>query len=282
MSIHSIVKSSFNLNYLNEASYEIEVHFCDVAGSLISKKSAVFTQQHSVTFGETWDVYSQNGVCCDPLLNLFKDKHTSLFKHPDERGIKKAAQYRKEVCQSSGVLVLDMKDKDKKYLDKAMISKSEEVISDFFRTKKVDSDFLPRAKKLHGVFQEALPIGFVLCEGSLKCDILNHFSDVECDYFLNTPAGRVDFCQVAEFYMNGFKFGQEVRGIFSEKYFLSTLSHSTSFKPQSKSTVWYPEAYKEIYSLDGTFAQVMKPFFSVSGSFDAKSGITSMSLEVKK
>lgn len=282
MSMQSIVKSSFDLTYLNEKSYEIDVHFWNVAGCVVSKKSAVFTQVQSVTSGETWDVYSQNGVCCDPILNLFKDKYACLFKHADERGIKKAADYRKGLSQISGVLVLDMKDQNKKYLDKMTISKSEEVVSNFLKTKKVNADFLPRAKKLHAVFQESLPIAFVLCEGSLKCDILHNFSDVESDYFLNTAQGRVDFCQVAEFYMNGFKFGQEARGIFSEKYFLSTSSCSTSFKPQSKSTVWYPEAYKEVYSLDGPFATVMKPFFSVFGDFDAKSGITSMTLEVKK
>lgn len=85
--------------------------------------------------------------------------------------------------------------------------------------------------------------------------------------------------------MNAFKFGQVGKGkegMYSADAYIKTVTEDgKAFQPQQKSTVFYPASYKEIYSLQGEFAQIMSEVFSVSGIFDAKSKITAMSLEVK-
>ncbi|MBS3905284.1 MAG: hypothetical protein KGZ39_08165 [Simkania sp.] len=278
-SIHSIL---FSITKLNEKAYQLDTVFLDATASSVSKKTAVFIQQKPLGPDQTLDVYSQNGKCCDPPSNLFKNKHLQLLTSQDEIGIKSAAQ-KMQTVESLGlsVLVLDMKDENASYLDRESIIEAEETICDFYKQPSVDPGYLTRAKKVHALFQTTLPLDFVLCEGALKCNILKNFSEPEAEFLLHTKKGAIAFCQYAEFYMNSFKFGQETRDSFAEDYFRPVSSRFDAFQPQSKNTTWYPAAYKEIYSPRGEFFQVLKPIFSISGELDEARAITSISMEMK-
>ena len=265
--MQGITQSSFLLAPKNSDAYELQLSFLDQQGGPISQKSFIFSQQCPPQEGEIVDVYSQNGSCSEPLLK-------QLFNKSDVAGVNKAT--RKLKALGPVVLVLDLKDENKGYLDEGAIAKSEAVVCDFFQQKAADG--APKhAKKIHKLFQKTLD--FVICEGSLKTDLLKQFAEPEVEYFQNTQQGAIHFCQCAEFFMNGFKLGQEVRGIASEKYITPISGHS--FEPHQKSTVLYPALYKDIYSVHGKFAQVLKPVFSVNGRFDEESQITEMSVEMK-
>ncbi len=159
------------------------------------------------------------------------------------------------------------------------VAKCEEVVCDFFKQEITNSAISSRSKKIHTLIQKNYPLDFVLCEGSLKMDILKYggFLDKEIEYFQKTKIGAKSFCQCAEFFMNAFKLGQEVRaheGTFlGEKYFIPISKKYAVLKPQKKSTVFYPSSYKELYSLEGDFAKVMSSIFSVSGQFDKDSQV---------
>ncbi len=248
--------SIFTLKPLHEKAYELSIK---CAGS---DKSFIFTQQQDLNKGEILDVYSQNGF---------------VFTSSDEKGVKNAAK-KLALATPHGpvVFVLDIKDAEKSYLDLSTISKCEEAVCSFFE-QNMASSTLKHANKIHALLSSKL--SHIICEGSLKAELVKTFSEAQADYLLNTPAGAIDFCQITEFFMNGFKFGQEAPGILAQDYICS-LSDS-AFKPCESSTVWYPALYEKVYAPTGAFAQSLMPVFSVSGSLDAKSKITTLTMEMK-
>lgn len=267
MSVQSINKSTFSLTPLNESAYALNIAFSDKDGSLLSTKAFTFIQDPSAKEGEIFDIYSQNGACNRPL-----------FTTKDFKGLQLAAsKLQLEKPKHPTVLVLDLKDSNKKYLEGFEIAQHEAVVCDFFQNGKIDPYLSKQAKKIVPLFQGTCPLDFVLCEGSLKKDLIHQFSDTQAEYFLSSSEGPISFCQCAEYFMNGFKFGQEVTGIPADHYIVP-ISNKV-FHPFQKSTVWYPALYKEIYSPEGEFAKTLKPVFSVSGAFDVKTQITQMSVE---
>jgi len=286
MSLNLISKSSFSLAPLNESAYELNIHFSNEKGDLVSDKKFTFLQQQSLEEGEILDVYSQNGTTAPAIL-----KH--LFEKRDEQEVKKAAAVLKPIVPSGPIMVvLDLQDPHTHYsacsecVDET-IAKCEGVVCDFFQKKTLESSLSAHAKKIHKLFQESCPLNFVLCEGSLKMDLLKYggFTDAEIDYFQNSSVGPKNFCQCAEFFMNGFKLGQTVRGaggyLLPEKFIQPVSSKFTAFKPYQKSTVFYPASYKELYSLEGEFAKVLSSIFCLKGGFNAASKITTISVEKK-
>ncbi len=272
MSMQAISSSAFSLTPLHQETYQLDVHFLGEDKDILAKKSSVFVQQSPVEAGVTWDIFSQNGVCSD---GFFTSKDRALFHHQDENGIKAAVKKLdgKKLTDPS-VVVLDLKDPNRTYLDGEAIGIGEETVCQFLSNDGVGEGVLPRAKKVHQVLKGSLPLDYVLCEGSLKFALLTNFSENEADFFLNR--NPVAFCQYAEFYMNAFKLGQCTKTLSPEALF-KPISHSKPFKPQKTSTVLYPAAYQDIYSVDGPFFQTMKPVFSIKGTVDGR--ITSVSVE---
>ncbi|MES2345256.1 MAG: hypothetical protein V4494_04895 [Chlamydiota bacterium] len=130
---------------------------------------------------------------------------------------------------------------------------------------------------MHGFFHKKLD--FILNEGSLKQDLLKNggFSEEEICYLqIHTP----DFCQITEFFMNGFKLGMHTAEFSADKYIvpLSTASF-TSF---TKSTVFLPPSYAKIYSSLATGVPgALKNCFEVSRIFEPKTKVTTLSVGVK-
>ena len=162
-----------------------------------SEEGKVSHDDHKQVLGEELlDVYSQNGVCTADILKIFSKK--------DEQDVRKAVGMLKSKAPT--ILVLDLRDPETGYKEnsKGTIAKCEQGVCDFFKAKSYD-EAPKHAKKVHSAFTP----DFVLCEGSLKMDLLKcgGFSASEVEYF-NTPSGSKSFCQCTEFFMNAFKFGQ--------------------------------------------------------------------------
>lgn len=267
-----IYNASFSITPLHEKAYQVDISFLDKGGIKLSDKSVTFYQQNEIPSGNILDIYSQNGTSSDQVVNLFKNHEKQLFTSNDEKGIKKAvAKIKSTKSIDPTVLVLDLKNQDKSYSNIDEITKSEKAVCNFYKKNSVDSDYLPRAKKIHNALKGL--IDFVICEGSLKHDLLQDFSDTQAEWLISKE-GSLLFCQYAEFYMNGFKFGQESKSILSTKYIELISPKFNSFKPCSKSTVWYPKSYKDIYSLTGHFMTTLKNVFSIEEQFEKQTDIT--------
>lgn len=261
--MNAVSHCSFSLKSLHEQAYQLKVQFPDE-----SDKIFTFIQQFPLEKGEIVDIYSQNGSCNSSILN-------GLFQKRDIQGIQKAVAKLQKTLGPT-VMVLDLHDPNTGYVDcEETIPLCEETVCSFLKENKATTS--KSAKKIHALFQETLD--FVICEGSLKMDLLKGFSPQQVDYFLGDSTS---FCQCAEFFMNSFKFGQEVDGILAEKYIKSVSSKFSVFKPYEKSTVFYPSNYKPIYGIDKPFAKTLKPVFSVTGDCDEVSNITTISLEMLK
>jgi hypothetical protein len=271
----SVDHASFLLEPKKNGSYALQVNFMSAGKLATSSKEFTFTPYQGELSGELVDYYSQNGVCSPDILN-------HLFSKGDEQGIKKAASKLKPLAgKVPTILVLDLKDPQSGYKPnlEGTVAKCEEVVCAFF--KKPQPGVSKHARKA----QALVAPDFVLCEGSLKIDLLakGGFSPAEVDYF-NSPNGVTSFCQCAEFFMNAFKFGQEAHGpngdFLAGKYIVP-ISGKAEFKPYAKSVVFYPALYKEVYSPQGAFAQVLSTAFQIEGMFDAPSKITTLTMQVK-
>ena len=161
-----------------------------------------------------------------------------------------------------------------------LIAEKEAEVSAFFKSQEPGPLAGKWAKKIHAQFQKQHSLDFIIKEGSLKRDLLlsGTFSDPEIEYFQTSGIGSIAFCQCAEVFMNGFKFGHAAASYGSafskDKYFSLLSSKAASFTPKAKSVVYYPPQYSKIYSLDGSFAHMLKGVFSLQGNWDAKNKIT--------
>ncbi|MBS0603413.1 MAG: hypothetical protein JSS60_00075 [Verrucomicrobia bacterium] len=86
--------------------------------------------------------------------------------------------------------------------------------------------------------------------------------------------------------MNAFKLGQSAASssyVFSgDKYFSVLSGGLKTFVPKTTSVVYYPSQYSKIYSLDGTFAQMLKGVFSLQGQWDPEKKVTTWVVGSKK
>lgn len=275
-----ISQCSFTLTSHHARAYQLEMDFTDMAGSSLSKKHVNFTQDRAPVQGRLWDVASINSRCGVP----------SHFEKRDFESIKAALSQYAEMGGADPIIVtLDIKDSHDLYDSAACpgesISSEEDAVCDFFRATELDLPNSSTRKKIHSLFQSVHPVDFVLREGSLKKDLLQTglFSDAEADFF--QKRGGKAFCQVAEFFMNGLKLGSVARSTAGDfplyAYVTSLLSVPTSFGPYNESTVLYPPLYQETYSLEGPFFRSLASVYSVSGSLDPKSKITTVNVAAK-
>lgn len=283
MSISSISKASFHLEPIKEDSYTLRIEFLQETDAVVSQKDFIFSlgeegknTDHAAFENELFDVYSQNGICDPEILE-------TLFTKTDVQEIRRAIRLLKTFkFQGPTILVLDLKVPEAGYREdpEGTIAKSEKVICDFLKNRTLSSEVTKHARHFH----KALTPDFILCEGSLKKDILRYgeFSPAEVDYF-HTSAGLKTLCQYTEFFMNAFKMGKTAQGqsgTLSAHQYIKPMSDK-SFRPCVKSTVFYPPTYKEMYSLEGAFMNVLENAYSVEGEHHHDLQITRISVTRK-
>src|SRR5690348_1913727 len=253
----NIFSSSFQLTSLHESAYQLKVNFLSEKGAVVDGKEFTFVQDFYPEAEKICDVFTKNGTCNASILK-------KLFSNKDVAQAEQSA-----VCFSTPpkalLWVLDLKDPKSGYSNSHPIKKNEEEVYQFFKADKVNSTASSPSKKLYEIFHRNVPMGFMICEGSLKADLLSKggFTDPEVAYF-NTHEGGLDFCQMAEFFMNAFKLGQEGKGqagFLKGSSFIYPLSEKP-FQPSKVSTVLYPPFYKQIYAVDGQFAKTLGTVFS--------------------
>jgi hypothetical protein len=254
---------------LHERGYQLKICFRSETAT-ISEKIFTFSEEKKPTDTIIWDVFTKNGTTKDKgvVSHLFRKQETD------------------EIASLAGllmpldpigpmVLVLDLQHPQTYYgqTELQAITEAEKKVQDAFQTKE---------KRISALFQQKLPLGlpidFLILEGRLKADLLTHFDDKEGDFLQKNPIGRVHFCQFAEVFMNGFKFGHQAKigtTLFSMDPYVKPVSKQfASLQPASISTVLYPPLYQEIYSPTGAFATTMKSAFSITGAKDLKTNIT--------
>lgn len=274
-------ETTFHLKPLNENAYNLIINFKEQSGAS-NKRKFTFKQQSSVEEGVILDVFTKNGKCQNSLLaQLFNQREVKEAKNSSIQAKKMNSSF------SSTVAVFDLKTASQGYLPclEQPIAQSESVVCEFFKQETFKGTNSKKAKEIYTIFKNQLPLDFIICEGSLKSDLLQHggFSDREIEY-LNSSSGSTSFCQLAEFFMNAFKLGQS--SISSAVYEFNAQNYikpiqTASFKPQRESQVFYSSLYQELYSPSGQFASTLKPIFSVSGNYFADTQITLLTVEKK-
>lgn len=280
-----INSSSFFINPLNESAYELTIQFRDEK-ALHSESKFIFVQE-PVKEGRIVDVFTKNGKCSPNLL-------ANLFTANDLKEVKNAKKQLGGAVSDPLVAVLDLKEPHNRYLpchdtDCPTIAKCEEIVCDFLKGKHGNSPLPSEAIEIGSYLQKDLTIDFMIKEGTLKKAILEKggFTEAQAEYLnADSGAGAIGFCQVAEFFMNGFKTGQSVKTsseLFLPHAFIQPLSSKFEiFAACTVSTVFYPSLYKKIYSPTGEFATTLNSAFAVSGKFNKSTHITTLQVEKKK
>ncbi len=253
------MQTSFTIHPQGQDHYQLEIGFANnMAETNTFRKVSFFTECEPVQ-NTVWDICTKNG----------HTQSCNIFNKKDTKAVKKAVELLPD-DRPPTILTLDLKDKLEGYSAscKEEIRLKENQIITSMKTKKVFKDH----------------IDFMLHEGSLKADLLQAglFSEKECA-FLNSPAGAMPFCQIAEYFMNGFKLGAcaKIHGVvFSAKQYITPVSERFSeFLPVKQSIVLYPEEYQKLYSQESPFARSLEPAFVVEGDYFAESGITKICVE---
>lgn len=237
---------------LHESAYQLNLNFKTEENSFL--RTFTFIETTPIN-GKVQDIFTKNGVC-----QSFSP--SAPFTKREIKEAKASAPLVDSSCQT--VAAFDFNDAEKRYLNGPNIQSTEQSILTLFQDAKVKS---------------LIPAQFILCEGSLKADILKGLSDREVEY-LNSKSGAVSFCECAEYFMNGMKLGGAPKEFEIQKYFKEI--GKASFKPVKTSTVFYPDQYKEIYAPTSPFASALIPVFSVTGNYSATSKITTLHVERKK
>jgi hypothetical protein len=279
-SMHS---SSFFISPLNDSAYELKIQFEDMQGGK-TNHSFVFIQT-PIKEGKIFDVFTKNGKCSPDIL-------ANLFETDDLKELSYSMKQLGSVNNDPLVAVFDLKDPNQGYLscynfDASSIEKCEDVVCEFFKGKYPE---IPKeASEIYHFAKNELPLDFLIQEGTLKKNILQKggFTEQQVEYLnANHGKGAIAFCQLAEFFMNAFKTGQETKNggdLFQAQSFIKPISSRFDvFYPCSTSIVYYPSLYKKIYSPEGAFAQTLSHAFDITGKFYKKTHITSLQMEKKK
>lgn len=273
----SICKTAFSITPLHEKAYDLNIKFLDKDSHALSDKTFTFIEEFSLNEGTIWDVFTKNGVC----------KASLPFTKSDVKELNQAAKMLPNALSTPLVCVLDLKDPSTGYLPNSTIVACEEAVCSFFQNDTASKGSSAQSKKVHSLFKSSIPVDFVICEGHLKMDLLEQggFTDKEIEYFQSTSSGKTSFCKTAEYFMNGFKLGDtgHVAGkSFPAHAYVKSISPKfNTFQPYKTSTVFYPALYKDMYSPNGEFAATLEPKFTSSGSFDAATEITTLTVEKK-
>lgn len=284
MSINSISSASFNIEAYHDNAYALSIQFSNNENKKISEKSFIFTQTLPPQESKIWDVYTKNSTC-HPLKKIFRkpdvDQANLVFKHMTSLSLLPISS------NEPLIATFDFQDSKSKYLDAlGSIAHSEVEICDFIKNKIAKGS--EYAKNIHSLFKNSIPLDFLMCEGSLKKDLLTKggFAPEQIVYLNSSKGnGSKDFCQMAEFFMNGFKFGQSIQdnaAQFNGKDYIQPISNRfEAFKPGHVSTTFYPPEYKDMYALDGPFAEKLSSVFVKSGGFSESTQITTLKLQRK-
>jgi hypothetical protein len=269
MGSQAITGSSFQVVPLHESAYELKISFSK--GTDKSSKIFTFIQQPVVKEGVIFDVMTKNGQVGIPIQDFF---NVTEYKEMENA----AKQLTPVSLNEPRIAVLDIKDSHLQYSEHSIVERETQVC-EFLRSDQATVNGL--AGQVHAIVNQKLNIDFALQEGSLKRALVHQggFTDQEIEYFYTRP-GKIDFCQVAEFFMNGFKMGQEVKtgtNLFQSHPYITQISKRfESFQPRNRSVVFYPSLYKKMYSPDGDFAKVLSSVFTITGEYNKKNKITTL------
>lgn len=221
---------------MNPGDYALKINL------LGSEKSIEFFQDPKTrpVPGKTVDLHSQNGDVTQ------KDKET----------LEKATMLAEKLNHTSDqtLLVLDLKGSGGKYLD------NEELIT------RNEATVLQQFKADYPV------LNFIILEGSLKIDILRSgiFTSEEIKYLQEDSKGKVDLCQIAEFFMMAFKFGQSAtcnKTNFVFQKYIHPIGNDKPFQPRMENVIFFPSLYKDACALEGKLASCYRSVFNVAGKF---------------
>jgi len=231
--------------------------------TLLSKKVAkeIFT----VT-----DIYPLNGT-----VKGRKFKITDFVRPIHRKEIEQHVQILDEIdCKKEHArcLVIDFKDKTKRYDCLEDISVAENDFAAFFRGDGSDKKNIQA--DIYNLFKKC-KIDFFINEGSLKANLLKKaFSSEQSDFFQNNENGSQLLCQLCEVIMNGFKQGCEtvVNGCqFNPNDYISFVKDFVEEKededckevklPLIRLLTLYPNCYKETYSLKSAYYQLITNIF---------------------
>lgn len=274
-----ITNCSFNLQPTDKG-YKLQIAFLKKNQEVVSYRNVLFKQKEKAAIGETLDIYSQNGV------HLESGFLKNLFKSGDEKGMKLSAGKFKTIeplkeGKRVTLITLDIQDSKKCYKNAGDIQKSEDKYVAFLQKKEPPASLSARAEKIQKLFTETFTCDFVLKEGSLKHSMLDLFSNDEKKWLQKEPEGKLAFCECAEFYMTFFKLGYTDDKHTIQDYFVPVNS-TESFKPQTKSTVWYPDSYKDLYAIDSAYSKSVKDVFTLAlAPSEQKSKITAITAGIK-
>ena len=245
---------------INCDAYQLNVNFFKQNG-LHSSKRFIFIKQDGGMGREIVDIYSLN---CGLSTNL-----SGVFSKRDIKHLKPSVA--KIDSAYPTIFTLDMKDAQNGYIPKEIVLGEKTVCASLSSREITTSKSFCQAQKL---LQNRLD--FVYCEGSLKGKLLYQFEEREVQY-LNSSEGAQVFCKLAEVFMNAAKFGHVQQEIEPEQYIYS-LHKSIAFQTYQKSTIWYPELYKDSVA---SVATIFQPVFTTASSYDSSTGITTLTMEAK-
>lgn len=258
---------SFNIKPLNPQAYHLEILFSSPMGPPTAKL-ITFTKEHQSCGNQTiLDIFTKNGLIQDNTA-LKINKLFDLKK--DLPAMQSFSQLDKNIGPVVGVF--DYKDKNHGYKHSDNIKHAEATACEFMANQ--NSYKNARLSQLQQLFHKK--IDYFITEGSLKAEIVNSalFSDEEIARFHMKGDGSQKFCQLAEFVMNGLKFGQTAKACGTEftasKFILPVTPQTEPFTPQKQSLVFYPEEYLTTYAIDSPFAQTLSSVFKVSHQFSQK------------
>lgn len=243
---------SFSTKPLHESAYELSLTFKSQETSFIRTFTFLET---SPTAGSVQDIFTKNGVC-----QAFNPAHP--FTKREIKEAKATLPLYDPLLQT--VAVFDFSDSETRYIKRNTIDSAEMSVLSLFQDAKIKA---------------LIPAKFILCEGSLKHDLLKGLSDPEIE-FLNSTEGAKTFCECAEYFMNGMKLGASPRELDFHKYFRNIGNEA--YKPVKVSTVFYPEQYKTIYAPNSPFAETLIPVFNVTGNYSPHNKITTLHVERRK
>lgn len=241
---------SFSTHPLHESAYELKLDFSSQESSFARTFTFLETSPKE---GRVQDIFTKNGVCQN-----YKPSKPLTRK---EQGEAEAALPLINPAYQT-VAVFDFNDLENRYRYQDSIAATEKSVLNLFQEGQL----------------KMIPANFLLFEGSLKHDILKQLSETEIA-FLNSKPGAKAFCECAEYFMNGMKLGGSPRDFDPHKYIIGVKNER--YKPVQISTVFYPEQYKTVYSVDSAFSMALKPVFQVSGNYDPSNKITTLHVRRK-
>ena len=165
--IDIIIGSSFSITSLGESSYRLNTHFHQENGS-VHCRFIDFHRTPSLKEATVCDIFTKNGKCAS-------DFQTSLFKQSDLKDCKGIPHLMMKYSATQYVAVVDLKDGEGTYHDLKTIQAHEKQLMEFLSQK---TQWGKTAGKIRELLLGQGPF-FMICEGSLKHDLLEKFFSKE-------------------------------------------------------------------------------------------------------